>query len=249
MRRAWFIAVLVLVLTAVALSGNDHRKPPNKSRHHPAAAGQQNTAPKKSSHLRIDSGELLSASGMPIHVEKFDALVGGDQAAQQDGTGKKAVVTILDGSALLTPDALTRLLTKHLSGNSNIHDLAVATEPGKVKIKGKSHKLIDIPFEIEGSVSATPQGFVKLQISDESAAHMPKALSEKMGLDLRKIVPSDGVKGIHAEKDSLTFDPDLLWGLPIHGHVTQATLEAHGLVLTFASPGPAKRPAAQNSGK
>ena len=237
MRRISLLLVLVLAAVVVALAAA--HKPQKKHSHSKPAVAQSpnNSTGKPPSHLRIDSGELLSASGMPIHVDHFDALVGGDQKAQQDGTGKKAVVTILDGSALLTDDALTKLIIGHLSPDSKVKDLNVATEPGKVKIKGKAHKVIDLPFEIEGSVSVTPQGFVKLQISDESVAHLPKGLSQDLGLDLKKIVPSNAGKGIQAEKNSLTFDPDLLWGLPIHGRVIKAALEAHGLVLTFGNDG------------
>jgi hypothetical protein len=232
MRRPWLIAILLSVAVAIAaLAGDKPRRDASSSK---AASSAPKGPPKKPSHLRIDSGELLSATGMPIHVSQFDALVGGDQK-QNPKDGKKAVVTILDGTALLTDDAITRLLTSHLGSDSKIRDLQVSTEAGRVTIKGKTHKGIDLGFQIEGTVSATPEGLVKLQISDESLAHLPKGLSQDLGMDVRKMVPSNAGKGIKAEKNSLSFDPDLLWGLPIHGHVTKATLEKRGLVLLFAN--------------
>jgi len=143
----------------------------------------------------------------------------------------------LNGTALLTPEALTHLLKSHMAANSKISDLNVETQAGKVKIEGKTHKVVDLPVEIEGTVAATPQGLVKLDISDESVAHLPKGISKELGMDVRKMVPSNSGKGIQAEKNSVSFDPDLLWGLPIHGHVTKATLERQGLVLLFAKDG------------
>ena len=242
MQRSWLIAIFVSAMMVAALAATAAHKSSKGSsaaddrrRAAPAAANKQ-TPPKGPSHLRIDSGELLSASGMPIHVSQFDALVGGDQK-QQTKDGKKAVVTILNGTALLTPEALTHLLKSHMAANSKVRDFQVETQPGKVKIKGKTHKVVDLPFEIEGTVGTTQQGQVKLDITDESLAHLPKGLSKDLGMDPRKMVPSNAGKGIQAEKNSLSFDPDLLWGLPIHGHVTRATLEQRGLLLLFGKDG------------
>lgn len=194
---------------------------------------QQNQSnPKTPSHLMINSGELLSANGMPIQVTHFDALVGGEQKAEPRDGGKKPVVTITRGVAFLSRDAITKLLNGHLSGG--IKDLSVETEPGRVTIKGKVHKGVDLPFTVEGPVSATTDGMIKLQASEEKAAHLPQGLSKAIGFnDLSKIVGNNAGKGIKADKNSVTFDPDLMWGLPIHGRVVKAATNAKGLLLTF----------------
>lgn len=207
-----------------------------------AAAGVQAKSGKKqqnqqqakgSSHLHVDSGELLSASGLPIHVSHFDAIVGGDQKAQPNDGGKKPVVTIHNGVAFLTRNALTKLLNSHLA-NGNIKDLSVETADNKVTIKGKAHKVVDVPFKIEGPVTATSDGMIRLQVSNEHAAHLPQALTNALGFDdLRKMIGSNASHGVKADKNSVTFDPDLMWGLPIHGRVTRAATSDKGLSLTF----------------
>lgn len=197
------------------------------------ATGEQ--PPKAPSHLHIDSGELLSASGLPIHVTHFDALVGGDQKAQPGDGGKKPVVTIRNGVAFLSRDAITKLLNSHLV-SGKVKDLNVTTDTNKVTIKGKAHKGIDVPFELNGPVTATSDGMIRLQVADEHAAHMPKGLTKALGFDdLSKIVSSNAAKGIKADKNSVTFDPDLMWGLPIHGRVVKASTTVKGLVLTFGA--------------
>ncbi|MBV8207141.1 MAG: hypothetical protein JO041_10135 [Acidobacteria bacterium] len=216
------VALAALLVFGAARHGDTPR---------PAAAPR--SSPQKPSELKIDSGELVSSSGMPIHVNRLEALVGGDQR-QRTKNGQKAVVTILHGSALLTPAAITDLLNHHLAGGK-VRGLAVTMDPGTVTISGKAKKGILVPFKVSGPVTATPDGRVKLQISDESLAHLPKGFSEMLGLDIDKVVPSNGSKGIEAQKDSILFDPDLLWGLPIHGRVGRAEVGKEGLVLTFVS--------------
>lgn len=232
MRRILVLLGAVLSIAGfvvLAANGLGSPEPSRASASPPAKLG-------KPSRLDIESGELLSASGMPIHVAHLDALVGGDQK-QQTKDGKKAVVTILAGTALLTPKALSQLLNQHLASGS-VSDVNVSTQDGSVTITGKSKKGIPLPFRIEGPVTATADGQVKLQVASGSIAHLPKGLSQKLGLDLTKVVPTNDGKGIHAEPDSITFDPDLLWGLPIHGRVTKAEVGKQGLTLTFSNGRP-----------
>jgi hypothetical protein len=225
MRSARQLVFLLFVAAATAVSSARDQQQNQSS------SGQQQA--KGSSHLYIDSGELLSANGLPIHVSRFDAIVGGDQKVQPREGGKKTVVTIHNGVAFLSRDAITKLLNSHLA-SGNIKDLSVTTETNKVTIKGKAHKAIDVPFEIDGPVTATPDGMIKLQVSDEHAAHLPKGLSKALGFnDLSKMISSNAAKGIKADKNSVTFDPDLMWGLPIHGRVVKAATTAKGLLLTF----------------
>src|SRR5215472_2215827 len=200
----------------------------------PAQKDKTNRAKSKgSSELHIDSGELLSSSGLPIHVNKFEAVVGGDQKPEPRDNGKKTVVTIRHGVAYLTPDTITKLLSTHVGGG-NIKDLSVTTAPNKVTIKGKAHKVVDVPFEIDGHVEATPDGMIKLQVGGEKAAHLPDAITKTLGFDdLSKLVGSNTRKGVQTSKNSMTFDPDLMWGLPVHGHVVRAITTSKGLLLTF----------------
>jgi hypothetical protein len=146
-------------------------------------------------------------------------------------------VTIKNGEAFLTRDAVTKLLNTHLN-SGKVKDLSVETQPNKVTIKGKAHKLVDVPFHIDGRVVATSDGMIKLQVGDEHAAHLPDSITKALGFDdLSKMIPNNG-KGVKASKNAVIFDPDLMWGLPIHGRVVKATTTAKGLELTF---GPDKK--------
>lgn len=225
MRFRLMLTFVSCVLLTFGAAAGAQRKSGKKQTNQPQAKG--------SSHLHIDSGELLSSSGLPIHVSHFDAIVGGDQKAEPRDGGKKPVVTIHDGVAFLTPSALTKLLNSHLA-SSNIKELNVETQADKVKIKGKSHKTVDVPFEIEGPVRATEDGMIRLQVADRHAAHLPTSLSKALGFDdLSKMIGSNASHGVKADKNSVTFDPDLMWGLPIHGRVVRAETSDKGLTLIF----------------
>lgn len=221
--RGWFTHVALAVLLSLTAAAHSQQKKDNQS----------NQPQKEPSKLHIDSGELLSANGLPIHVTKFDAIIGGDQKPEPRDGGKKPVVTIRNGIAFLTRDAITKLLNSHLNGGS-VKDLSVVTGANSVTLKGKVHKAVDVPFEIDGQVQATPEGLIKLQVSQEKAAHLPQGITKALGFDdLSKMIGSNAGKGIQASKDSVTFDPDLMWGLPIHGRVVRAATSNKGLALTF----------------
>ncbi len=194
--------------------------------------------------LQIESGTLYTRSGIPIHLSHAIARIApGMHATGSDGheskNGDNNKIVFLDsGRVGLSNDSLTKLMQSKVGGNG-IEDLKVTTENGQVKISGKMKKVVAVPVMLEGPATATPDGKIELHTRKMKAASLPKSITDALGMNVKHVV-GDKAKGVHAEDDdSLIFDPDELWGLPIHGFVRRVLVERDGLLLIF---GPQPRP-------
>lgn len=191
--------------------------------------------------LQIESGMLYTRSGIPIHLSHAQARIapgmratGSDGHQKQNGNDNK-IVFLDSGRVGLTNDSLTKLMQTKVQGKG-IEDLKVTTEKGQIKITGKVKKVVALPVVLEGPAVATPDGKIELRARKMKAAMLPKGLTDALGMNVKHVV-GDKAKGVHAEDDdSLVFDPDELWNLPIHGFVTRVIVQANGLLLIFGPP-------------
>lgn len=192
---------------------------------------------KKPSRLHIAGGTLYTSSGVPILLHGVDALIA--PGAKPDGNMDGKVVLIDRGTIGLTYDALTKLLNQKLQGGK-IEDLKVSSDGSQIKINGKVHKGIPIPFEVKGPVTVTSDGKLDLHASTEKAAKLPiSGIADALGLNMGKVVGDK--KGVKSQGQDVVFDPDQLWGLPIHSHVTATRVEANELVLVVGTPARPRR--------
>ena len=191
--------------------------------------------------LRIDSGMLYTRSGIPIRLSHANARIApGMHAVGSDGKTKSnnndnKIVFLDSGSVGLTNDSLTKLMNQKIQ-NKGIDDLKLTTERGQIKISGKMKKAVSLPVTIEGPATATPDGKIELHTRTEKASFLPiKGLADALGMSVNKVVGNKN-KGVKAGSDnSLIFDPDELWGLPIHGFVTRVIVQNNGLLLIFGA--------------
>lgn len=221
-RAAPFLLALVsvAVLAADTPNNSEPRKPPTR--------------------LDIASGTLISGSGAPIEVRSLKTTI--EKGENHPEKGKKAesgqtAITIASGTAFLSIDSLSKLLNSKF-GERGLQDIKVSNDKGQVKITGTAKKKMSVPFTIEGPVTLAPNGFIRLSTEKVQVAKVP-GLADLLGVKPDKLVGDGSVKGVKAEKDAILFDPDLLWGLPVHGRVTRLAFNGKGLLLVFGDQKPA----------
>lgn len=185
--------------------------------------------------LHIKSGTLYTKSGIPIQLTNANArIAGGLKPEVGDKDGNKDVVFLDQGVVTLSDDSLSKLLQSKVK-DKGVEDLKVTTDKGQIKITGKMKKLISVPMTIEGPASATSDGKIELHTKEVKTAKLPiKGLADALGLNVSKVVGDS--KGVKSQGDTIIFDPDELWGLPIHGFVTQVVVQQNGIVLHFGAP-------------
>ena len=192
--------------------------------------------------LRIDSGMLYTRSGIPIHLSHANARIApglhatGSDGKKSQNDGDNKIVFLDSGQVGLSNDSLTKLMNSKIQGKG-IDDLKVTTDNGKMKISGKMKKVVSVPVTIEGPASATPDGKIELLTRTEKAGFLPiKGLADALGMSINKVV-GDKAKGVKADGDNaIIFDPDELWGLPVHGLVTRVVVQKNGILLIFGAP-------------
>jgi hypothetical protein len=114
---------------------------------------------------------------------------------------------------------------------------------GRVRQKGTMHKGVDLPFEVEGSFSATADGSIRLHAQKIESAHIPfKGLLHLFGENLSKLVNLNEARGVRIEGDDIVMYPGRMTPPPaFDGHVTAVRVEANNIVEVFDS-GRAKPP-------
>lgn len=106
---------------------------------------------------------------------------------------------------------------------------------GRLKVKSKLHNKGDIAFETDGTLSATPEGKIRLHAEKVKALHLPvKGLLDMLGVDLADLVKTGKVQGVEVEKDDLILDPEKILPPPhILGQVTDVHAQNGEVVQTI----------------
>jgi len=181
------------------------------------------------SHLKIESGTLTTGSGAAVQLTDAVIVVPPKEA-------KSKHTQIATGVAFLTPENLTTLIKDRLS-NTELKDFKIETENGdKAKISATKKKIgIPMPISIEGPVTLTPRGELKLAIDSEHVVGIPiKDIADTFGMNPKDMVNSKPNKGFRVEKDAIYFDPNEMLGTA-KGHVMSAQVTDKGLKLVFGA--------------
>ena len=101
------------------------------------------------------------------------------------------VLEIDTGEVAITAASLSALLNSYVFAypGAPIKNLQVSIKGSRLSQKGTLHKGVDLPFEIEGPVSTTPEGNIRLHAEKIKSAGIPfKGLMHLFGADLSKLV-------------------------------------------------------------
>jgi hypothetical protein len=141
----------------------------------------------------------------------------------------------------ISVDSLANVLNQNVFSASDapLKKLAITAEGGKLKIKGKLHSKADLPFETDGTVSATADGKIRLHTEKIKAAKLPvKGLMDLLGVKIQNLINTKKVSGVQAEGDDLVLDPTEILPAPkISGRVSQVRVQGNDIVEIFGSSG------------
>jgi hypothetical protein len=149
------------------------------------------------------------------------------------------VVAIDSGEIALDMPSLNALMTRTLGQDrSNVEKLRISiNDENGLRQQGVLDKGIKVPFDVEGSIDATPDGRIRLHAAAVRGFGLPvHPLMKLLGIemdDLLKVKPGHGVT---VENDDLILDPQQLVPPPlIRGKVTSVRVNGGVLVQTFGS--------------
>ena len=173
---------------------------------------------------------------MEIRRLRGQYRVTGNQAASFDDLNSFNT-RIESGEIAISARGLSDLLNRYVFNypGAPLKNLEVTIENGHIKQKGTMHKGVDLPFEMEGTLSVTPDGNLQLHADKVRSAHLPfKGLMHLFGEDLSKLVNIKEDHGVTMSGDNIFLNPSLMIPPPrIQGKVTAVRIEGDRIVQTF----------------
>src|SRR4051812_7289555 len=149
------------------------------------------------------------------------------------------LVDVDSADIAMTPASMTALMNSYVLAYeaSPIKNMTVEIRGNRLAQKGTVHKGVDLPFEMEGSLSATPEGEIRMHAEKIKAAHLPlKGLLHLFGEDLSKLMNANASHGMKVEGDDIILTPRSLTPPPhMEGRVTRAGIEGGKIVQHFDS--------------
>jgi len=149
------------------------------------------------------------------------------------------IVEIDTAEVAMTTASLSELLNSYVFAypGAPIKNLRMSIDGSRLTQKGTIHKGVDLPFEIEGPVSATPDGNIRLHAEKIRSAHIPfKGLLHLFGADLSNLVNKNAGRGAKIEGDDIILSPHGITPSPhLEGHVAQVDIKNGRIIEIFDS--------------
>lgn len=209
-----------------------------------AVVAQEKPKAANSDHVITQMHNVIYHFADDIYVHLID--VGGELVPTSEGGvpvfDDKQSFTLRIAAAEMAIDtqSLANILNHHVfAGNdAPLKSIAVRIEKGRLRITGKLHKKGDIAFEMEGDLSATNDGNIRLHAEKLKALHLPvKGFMDLFGVDIADLIKTGKVRGVRAEKDDLILDPTQILPPPrIEGRLTQVRVQDNEILETFGDP-------------
>jgi hypothetical protein len=143
------------------------------------------------------------------------------------------------GEVAISPASLSALLNDYVFNykGSPLKHLKVTIERGQLKQTGMLHKVIDLPFTILATLSATPDGRLRLHPTSVKVMGIGvKGLMRTFGIELENLVHVQQGRGVEiADNDFLLAPAGLLPPPRIEGRVTAVRLEGGTIEQTFGA--------------
>jgi hypothetical protein len=192
--------------------------------------------------IRMRNVDLHVAPGVVLHVRSLRgeavSIPPGQPIVFDDK--RSFSIRIATGDAGVTMPDLGRLMNGYVFAyeGTPLSDIKVATYGNQLRLRATLHKGGDVPVEIVGNVSATPNGEVRLRPTSIKVAKVSAGpLLKLVGLKLEKLVSLRGSRGARIAGNDIFLEPDSIVPPPtIHGHLTAARIEGEELRLTFDDP-------------
>ena len=178
--------------------------------------------PKLTLHIRQLTGNFLSTrKGQP---PTFD--------------DKLSYIIAIDSAEVgVSMASMTHAMNTYVFGDADapLKHLQLSSEGSQIRQKGTLNKGIGIPFEMVGTISATPDGKLRIHPTQMKVARLPvKGLLNLFGLDMAKLINTRKAKGISVDDNDFILDPALMLPPPtMRGRITAVRVQGDEIIQIF----------------
>ncbi|HWC95355.1 MAG TPA: hypothetical protein VG456_01365 [Candidatus Sulfopaludibacter sp.] len=147
------------------------------------------------------------------------------------------VVDVDSGVMSLSTDSLSQLLNSYVFAypGAPLKKISISAKGNRLVQKGIVHKGVDLPFEMEGELTVTADGNLRMHVDTIKSAHLPvKGLLHFLGEDLSKLINVNEARGVRMEGDDILMFPSRMLPPPhIRGRIAEVHVEGNNVVQTF----------------
>lgn len=149
------------------------------------------------------------------------------------------MIEIASAEVAVTPQSLAALMNSYVFADTggSIKNVSVSIHGDRLVERGIIHKGFDLPFEIESTLSASPDGSIRVHAEKIKSAHVSiKGLLHLFGDDLSKLLRDRASRGLRIVGDDMLLDPRTLTPSPhLAGRITRVSTVGGKVVQVFDS--------------
>lgn len=147
------------------------------------------------------------------------------------------ILAIDSGEIGVSMASMSHAMNKYVFGEPDapLKNLELSAEGSQIRQKGTLKKSIGIPFDMVGTISATPDGKIRIHPTQMKVAHMSvKGLLKLFGLDMANLVNTRKTRGISVDDNDMILDPARMLPPPqMRGRITAVRVQGDQIVQIF----------------
>jgi hypothetical protein len=235
----------VAILLASCRSGGNKPSAPSASLSRSVAEPPESTDPVQAeTAVEMVNVNIHLDAELILHVRhltgKFLSTRKGQPPSFDDNLSY--VVAIDSGEVGVSMASMTHAMNTYVFGEPDapLKNLQLSAEGSQIRQKGTLKKGIGIPFEMVGTISATPEGKIRIHPTQIKAEHVPvKGLLKLLGLDMAKLINTRNAKGVTVDDNDIILDPTQMLPPPrMRGRVTSVRVQGDDIVQIFGRETP-----------
>jgi len=149
------------------------------------------------------------------------------------------ILAIDSGEVAVSMASMSHAMNTYVFGEPDapIKNLKLSAEGNQIRQEGTLKKGIGIPFDMVGTVSATPDGKIRIHPTQMKVAHMSvKGLMKLFGLDMANLVNTRKTRGISVDDNDMILDPARMLPPPqMRGRITAVRVEGDQIIQIFGN--------------
>ena len=242
---------LALCLALLTSCSEKHEASSNPTQPPPPQPAVTSKSPQAARPVQIEmrNVQLHVDEGIVLAVDRLR----GEMHSRSEGRPpvfddpKSYVLNVSSAAMSMDMESLAALMNRHVFNyeGAPLSDIKVKpTDDGRLEQSGKLHKGIVVPFSMKATVSATPDGRLKLHMESMKAAGVPvKGLLAVFGLKLEDLADLERRRGLSASDNDIMIAVGQVLPPPeIKGRLTKVAVVGNRLVQTFGPEDGAKEP-------
>jgi hypothetical protein len=186
----------------------------------------------KNVRLHVDDGIVLDVSRLR------GIMISRNPAAPPIFDDQNSYVLHLQTAQMsMEMSSLQNLMNRHVFAydGSPLKNLVLAADGGRIQMKGKLHKGVDVPFSTTASIAPTSDGQMRLHVESMKALGIPaKGLLGIFGLKLDDVMDIKKRRGVDVQDNDIVIAPGQILPPPeIRGRLTHVSVQGNRLLQTF----------------